>query len=185
MTDIKDIFENMEYGPALEDGNVAHDWLRDHEGSFGHWIAGRWTTPRRDFKSINPADSTLLAELSQSTTEDVDRAIQAARSSLREWQALTGDQRGRHLYAIARHVQKHARLFSVLETLDNGKPIRESRDIDIPFSYSAFLSPCWVGIVGRRRVDSKPAHRCRWPDNSLELSIADARLEGCTSACSG
>ena len=157
MTDIKDIFENMEYGPALEDGNVAHGWLRDHESSFGHWIAGRWTTPRRDFNSINPADSTLLAELSQSTTEDVDRAIQAARSSLREWQALTGDQRGRHLYAIARHVQKHARLFSVLETLDNGKPIRESRDIDIPLVIRHFYHHAgWASLVEEELTQSQP-----------------------------
>ena len=102
MTDIEDIFEKMEYGPALEDPNGAHDWLRNHHNAFGHWIAGRWTTSRKDFKSTNPADGSVLAELSQGTTEDIDRAVQAARFSLREWQSLTGDQRGRHLYAMAR-----------------------------------------------------------------------------------
>ena len=114
MTDIPDFFEQMEYGPAPEDASVAHAWLRDHGAVFGHWINGRRTSPRCDFPSNNPADGTLLAELSQGTADDVDHAVRVARASLKAWQSLSGDQRGRHLYAIARQIEKHSRLFAVL-----------------------------------------------------------------------
>tara|TARA_B100000686_G_scaffold355392_1_gene474594 strand:- start:10562 stop:12925 length:2364 start_codon:yes stop_codon:yes gene_type:complete len=145
---IEDIFENMEYGPALEDASVAYEWLSEHKPGFGHWIGGRWTAPTRDFRSINPANGEFLADLSQATQNEVGRATEAARSALKEWQSLSGSQRGRHLYAIARQIQKHARLFSVLETLDNGKPIRESRDIDIPLVSRHFYHHAgWASLV--------------------------------------
>jgi len=157
MTNIPDLFEQMEYGPAPEDASVAHAWLRDHGAVFGHWIDGRRTSPRRDFPSNNPADGTLLAELSQGTADDVDHAVRVARASLKAWQSLSGDQRGRHLYAIARQVQKHSRLFAVLETLDNGKPIRESRDIDIPLVARHFYHHAgWASLVEDELPGSQP-----------------------------
>jgi len=157
MTDISDLFDQMEYGPALEESDVAHGWLQHHGSVFGHWIGGRWTAARADFQSKNPADATVLAELSQATVEEVDRAVKEARSSLKEWQSLSGDQRGRHLYAIARHIQKHARLFSVLETLDNGKPIRESRDVDVPLAARHFYHHAgWAVLVEEELSGSQP-----------------------------
>lgn len=157
MTTIPDLFEQMAYGPAPEDASAAHAWLGNHEAVFGHWIGGRWTSPRRDFQSKNPADGALLAELSQGTAEDIDHAVRAARASLKAWQSLSGDQRGRHLYAIARQVQKHARLFAVLETLDNGKPIRESRDIDIPLVARHFYHHAgWASLVEDELPGSQP-----------------------------
>ncbi|TAK37208.1 MAG: aldehyde dehydrogenase family protein, partial [Saprospiraceae bacterium] len=84
------------------------------------------------FKSINPANKEMLAEIAQAGKKDVDKAVTAAQKALPQWVTLGGHGRARYLYAIARQIQKHSRLFAVLEALDNGKPIRETRDIDIP-----------------------------------------------------
>ena len=129
---VKEIFESMEYGPAPESAAEALTWLVDQGDRFGHFIDGAFTAPGETFESRNPATGEVLASLTQATQADVDAAVSAARAAQGKWERLGGPARARHLYAIARLVQKHARLFAVLETLDNGKPIRESRDIDIP-----------------------------------------------------
>ncbi|KUJ73648.1 aldehyde dehydrogenase [Ruegeria marisrubri] len=129
---IKEIFETMEYGPAPESAAEALAWLGDQGGAFGHFIDGAFTKPGKGFESRNPATGEVLAKLTQATQADVDAAVAAARKAQPKWEKLGGPARARYLYAIARLIQKHARLFAVLETLDNGKPIRESRDIDIP-----------------------------------------------------
>ncbi|MBB4637909.1 aldehyde dehydrogenase family protein [Longimicrobium terrae] len=131
---IAEIFETMEYGPAPESASPAVAWLEERGRTFGHFIAGEWRDPRGGeyFDTSNPADNRPLARLAHGSTEDVDDAVRAAREALPAWQALDGHARARYLYAIARHIQRHSRLFAVLETVDNGKPIRESRDIDIP-----------------------------------------------------
>ncbi|AON53253.1 aldehyde dehydrogenase family protein [Herbaspirillum seropedicae] len=125
-------FDTMDYGPAPESDKDARAWLASHEASFGHFIAGRFTQPKADLDDIDPASGKLLAHLSQGSAADVDAAVQAAQAALPGWQALGGHGRARHLYALARTVQRHARLLAVLETLDNGKPLRESRDVDVP-----------------------------------------------------
>ena len=130
--EIAKIFETLEYGPAPESPQPALDWLAAHGGRFGHFIDGKWTAPGEAFASTNPANGKVLAELSRGTAADVDKAVKAARAAFKGWAALSGFERGKYLYAIAREVQKHSRLFAVLESLDNGKPIRESRDVDIP-----------------------------------------------------
>ncbi|MFX5510228.1 aldehyde dehydrogenase family protein, partial [Acinetobacter baumannii] len=79
-----------------------------------------------------PASGKRLAHLTQGSAADVDAAVNAAQAALAGWQALGGHGRARHLYALARAVQRHARLLAVLETMDNGKPLRESRDVDVP-----------------------------------------------------
>src|ERR1700753_345958 len=123
----------MEYGPAPEDAGEVTRWLDAHRRSFGHYIDGAWTEPgSASFETTNPATGDLLAHVAQASAADVDRAVKAARAALPGWQALSGHQRARYLYALARQVQKHSRRLAVLETLDNGKSIRESRDIDIP-----------------------------------------------------
>jgi aldehyde dehydrogenase (NAD+) len=131
---IADKFVSMEYGPAPEDAKDALLWLDGHHRRFGHFIGGDWCQPVEGilFDSINPATGEKIATIAQGSAADVDAAVQAARNALPKWQSLTPHARARYLYAMARAVQRHARRFAVLETIDNGKPIRESRDIDIP-----------------------------------------------------
>jgi aldehyde dehydrogenase (NAD+) len=132
MSTVAEIFESMTYGPAPEADKPARAWIAQHDGAFGHFVDGRWTASGTLFDVADPATGKLLARVTQGTSEDVDAAAAAAKAALPAWQALGGHGRARHLYALARLVQKHARLLAVLETLDNGKPIRETRDIDIP-----------------------------------------------------
>ena len=129
---IRQIYETMDYGPAHEDASEALAWIVDRGGRFGHFINGAFSDPGDGFESRNPATGEVLASLSQATEWDVERAVAAARGAQGKWQRLGGSGRARYLYALARLLQKHARLFAVLEVLDNGKPIREARDIDIP-----------------------------------------------------
>ena len=135
---VKEIFESMDYGPAPESAADALAWLIDQGDRFGHFVDGAFTTPGDGFPSKNPANSEVLATLTQASQEDVDSAVKAARAAQPKWEKLGGHGRAKHLYAIARLMQKHARLFAVLETLDNGKPIRESRDIDTPLAQRHF-----------------------------------------------
>ncbi|MGD0989848.1 MAG: aldehyde dehydrogenase family protein, partial [Candidatus Sulfotelmatobacter sp.] len=127
-------FLTMEYGPAPEDPKEALGWLDQHERRFGHFIDGEWRQPVESgfFDSIDPSTGENLAAVAQGSAGDIDAAVQAARNALPKWQALTPHARARFLYALARAVQRHSRRLAVLETIDNGKPIRESRDIDIP-----------------------------------------------------
>ncbi|MCI5098808.1 aldehyde dehydrogenase family protein [Phaeobacter italicus] len=135
---VKEIFETMDYGPAPESAADALAWLVDQGARFGHFINGEFTSPADGFDSKNPANGETLATLSQASQDDVDAAVAAARKAQGKWAALGGAGRARYIYAIARLMQKHARLFAVLETLDNGKPIRESRDIDVPLAQRHF-----------------------------------------------
>ncbi|HTJ93450.1 MAG TPA: aldehyde dehydrogenase family protein [Pararobbsia sp.] len=131
---IAEYFSSMDYGPAPEDDKAARAWLASHDARFGHFIDGRWTPSSDDavFDTHEPSNGHVLAAIAQGSPTDVDRAVKAARAAQSGWSALGGPGRARHLYALARMVQRHSRLFAVLESLDNGKPIRESRDIDIP-----------------------------------------------------
>lgn len=122
----------MDYGPSPESQKEAFAWLDDHQRRFGLFIDNTWSKPGSTFTTSNPADGKVLAELTQATPSDVERAVSAAQRAQKGWEALGGHGRARVLYALARLLQKHARLLAVLETLDNGKTIREARDIDIP-----------------------------------------------------
>ena len=135
---VKDIFETMDYGQAPEAAGDALAWIVDQGAGFGHFINGAFTEPTKEFESRNPATGEILATLSQARQSDVDAAVKAARAAQPAWARSGGHARARVLYAIARLLQKHSRLFAVLETLDNGKPIRESRDIDIPLAQRHF-----------------------------------------------
>lgn len=128
---VQEIFESMDYGTAPETAADALAWLVDQGDRFGHFINGAMTDPGQVFESRNPANGEVLAHLTQGAQADVDAAVAAARKAQKGWTKLGGAGRARYLYALARLMQKHARLFAVLETLDNGKPIRESRDIDL------------------------------------------------------
>ncbi len=124
----------MAYGPAPESRAEAESWLKAHKSQFQLFIAGEWQKPTsgKYFDSINPATEEKLAKVAEAGKEDIDKAVEAAQKALPEWTAIGPHGRARYLYALARQIQKHSRLFAVLESLDNGKPIRESRDIDIP-----------------------------------------------------
>ncbi|MHA6263030.1 aldehyde dehydrogenase family protein [Arenibacterium sp. CAU 1754] len=135
---VSEIFQSMDYGPAPESAEEALVWLVEQGDRFGHFIDGELTRPGQAFESHNPATGEVLATLTQATQEDVDAAVAAARKAQPKWEKLGGTGRARYLYALARLLQKHARLFAVLETLDNGKPIRESRDIDVPLAQRHF-----------------------------------------------
>src|SRR5215469_11812218 len=124
----------LDYGPAPEDPKEALAWLDSHKRHFGHFINGAFQPPAAGeyFDSSDPATGEKLASIAQGGAADINVAVAAARAAFGPWQAVGGNARARYLYAMARHIQKHSRRLAVLETLDNGKPIRESRDIDIP-----------------------------------------------------
>jgi aldehyde dehydrogenase (NAD+) len=131
---VKEIFENMEYGPAPESNQEVIDFLDYHKRSFELYINGKWTKAASGklFESMNPATGETLASISEANESDVNKAVKAAKAAHKNWVEIGAHQRARYLYAIARQIQKHSRLFAVLESMDNGKPIRESRDIDVP-----------------------------------------------------
>ncbi|MBB3994383.1 aldehyde dehydrogenase (NAD+) [Sulfitobacter undariae] len=135
---VSDIFETMDYGTAPESAAEALAWIVDQGSRFGHFINGEMTPPAGLFESRNPANGEILAQISQGTQTDVDAAVKAARTAQPKWEAAGGHARAKVLYALARLLQKHSRLFAVLETLGNGKPIREARDIDIPLAQRHF-----------------------------------------------
>src|SRR5260221_566137 len=134
MTTVSEIFETMAYGPAPESDKPALEWIARQSGEFGLFIGGRGNKEKSDggFDVITPATTARLARVTQAGQADVDSAVAAARKAFPAWAALSGHARARHLYALARAVQKHSRLLAVLESLDNGKSIRETRDLDIP-----------------------------------------------------
>ena len=135
---VSDIFETMDYGTAPENASEALAWIVDQGARFGHFIDGAMTAPGEVFESRNPANGETLAHLTQATQADVDAAVKAARRAQPKWEGAGGHARAKVLYGLARLLQKHSRLFSVLESLDNGKPIRETRDIDIPLAQRHF-----------------------------------------------
>ncbi|SAL53653.1 betaine-aldehyde dehydrogenase [Caballeronia cordobensis] len=156
---VAEYFSSMEYGPAPEDDRAARAWLGQHDGRFGHFINGAWrdSDAAQRFDSREPATGRVLASIAQGENADVDAAVQAAHDALEGWQALGGAGRARHLYALSRMVQRHARLFAVLESLDNGKPIRESRDIDIPLVARHFLHHAgWAQLQDKEFADWAP-----------------------------
>ena len=84
------------------------------------------------FKTVDPANGKKLATITEAGKTEVNSAVNAAKQAFPKWNDLSGHERARYLYAIARQIQKHSRLFAVLESMDNGKTIRETRDIDVP-----------------------------------------------------
>jgi len=131
---VSEALDKLDYGLAPEASKPALDWLAAHESRFGLFINDEWRQPASNewFDSVNPATALKIADIAQAGQADIDDAVSAARAAFHKWSRAPGHVRARYLYALARQIQKHARLFAVLETMDNGKPIRETRDIDIP-----------------------------------------------------
>ncbi|CAM2170857.1 aldehyde dehydrogenase (NAD+) [Paraburkholderia sacchari] len=138
---VAEYFRTMDYGPAPEDDQPVRAWLAQHEAQFGHFIDGAWRASESGarFEVRAPATGEMLAAVAQGDAADVAAAVAAARAAQPGWFAMGGAARARHLYALSRMVQRHSRLFAVLEALDNGKPIREARDIDVPLVARHFL----------------------------------------------
>jgi aldehyde dehydrogenase (NAD+) len=154
MPTIKEILQTMDYGPAPESSKEAQAWLDQHGRRFGLFIDNAWTEPLDTFASNNPADGSELAQVTQATSDDVNRAVEAARRAQPGWVALGGHGRARIMYAIARLLQKHSRLFAVLETLDNGKTIRETRDADLPLAARHFYHHAgWAQLQSEEFAD--------------------------------
>jgi aldehyde dehydrogenase (NAD+) len=156
---IAEKFATMEYGPAPEDPKEAQAWLQRHSHRFGHFIGGAWRAPAAGeyFDTADPSNGEKLASVAQGSSADVDAAVQAARAAFPKWRVLTPHIRARYLYALARLVQKHSRLLAVLETMDNGKPIRESRDIDIPLVARHFYYHAgWAQLLEQEFPEYEP-----------------------------
>jgi aldehyde dehydrogenase (NAD+) len=156
---IAEKFVSMEYGPAPEDPKEASSWLNRHGGRFSLFIDGAWQAPVAGdyFDTFDPSNGEKLASVAQGGAGDVDAAVRAARAASPKWRALTPHARARYLYALARLVQKHSRLLAVLETMDNGKPIRESRDIDIPLVARHFYHHAgWAQLIAQEFPEYEP-----------------------------
>ena len=156
---IAEKFVTMEYGPAPEDPKEAQAWLERHGNRFGHFINGAWQAPAAGeyFDTVDPSNGEKLASIAQGSSPDIDAAVRASHAAFPKWHALTPHIRARYLYALARLVQKHSRLLAVLETMDNGKPIRESRDIDIPLVARHFYYHAgWAQLLEQEFPEFEP-----------------------------
>jgi aldehyde dehydrogenase (NAD+) len=187
MASIKEILNTMDYGPSPEASDHVMAWLHAHHAGFGLFINGAFGKPGALFDVFNPATGERIARVTQAAAVDIDAAVAAARKAAPKWAALPGDQRARHLYALARHVQKRERFLSVLETIDNGKPIRESRDIDVPLVARHFYHHAgWASLIDDEMPGTRPVGVCgqiipwNFPLLMLAWKIAPALAAGNT-----
>ncbi|MFG1650454.1 aldehyde dehydrogenase family protein [Micromonospora sp. NPDC049275] len=145
----------FEYAPAPESRSVV-----DLKPSYGLFIDGAFVDPTDggSFKSINPASEEVLAEVAEAGAQDVERAVRAARKAYdKVWGPMPGRDRAKYLYRIARLIQERSRELAVLESLDNGKPIRESRDVDLPLVAAHFFYYAgWADKLGHAGFGPNP-----------------------------
>ena len=126
---------SFDYAPAPESRAVV-----SIKPKYGHFIAGKFVAGSKHFPTINPATEEVLSHIALAGKAEVDTAVKAARKAYTStWSKMSGKERGKYLFRIARIMQERAREFAVLETLDNGKPIRESRDVDVPLAAAHFF----------------------------------------------
>lgn len=187
---IKDILKSMDYGPAPEAADEVTEWLAAMpKAGFGHYIGGTFTSAKKDatFSVTNPASDEELARIALGSTSDVDAAVKAAAAAFPKWSGLGGHARARYLYALARHIQKHSRFLAVLETMDNGKTIRETRDIDVPLVARHFYHHAgWAELLETDFEGYQPVGVCgqiipwNFPLLMLAWKIAPALAAGNT-----
>jgi len=179
----------MDYGPAPEPRGEADKWLKARNTEAGLFIGGAFQAAESGatFEVIEPATGRPLARVSEADAEDIAAAVEAAKKALPAWRAASGFDRARVLYAIGRAMQRNARLFAVVESIDNGKPIRESRDIDVPLAirhfihhagYAQNLERDFPGYVGAGVVGQ--IIPWNFPLLMLSWKIAPALAAGCT-----
>ncbi len=189
MPTVKDVLKSMDYGPAPESETHVTDWLKAHTDGFRHFIGGQFVpaSDGKTFAAMNPARDTVLGHVAHGTAADIDAAVKAARAAFPAWSARSGHERARVLYAIARHVQKRERFLAVLESLNNGKPIRESRDIDIPLVARHFYHHAgWAEMIASELPGHSPLGVCgqiipwNFPLLMLAWKVAPALAAGNT-----
>ena len=182
-------YHAMEYGPAPEARNEADAWLAGRDFSKARVIDGAWKAAAsgKTFETSEPSSGKLLAKVSDAGAADIDAAVAAAAKALPKWSASSGYARAKVLYAIGRAMQRHQRLFAVLESIDNGKPIRESRDIDVPLAIRHFIHHAgWAQTLEKDFPDHKPVGVVgqvipwNFPLLMLAWKIAPALAAGCT-----
>ena len=150
-------FKNIKYGPAPEDNKDVMKWINELEKPNKLFIDGKWikSSSNKKIKSINPANNNKLASLIVANAKDINLAVKAAKSAYKKWSNTSANTRSKYLYALARLIQKHSRFLAVLETMDNGKPIRETRDIDIPLVARHFYYHAgWAAKINEKKVKS-------------------------------
>ncbi|MBI4427264.1 MAG: aldehyde dehydrogenase family protein [Candidatus Magasanikbacteria bacterium] len=154
---IRGYLGKLDYDPAPEDAKQAKKWLKEH-APFGHFINGDWYVPADgSFPTNNPATGEQLAKVAMGSPEHVDLAVKAAADAFPKWKAFSGFDRARFLYAIARAIAKHSRLFAVLESMNNGKTIRETRDVDIPLVIRHFYAHAgWASVMEQEFLGCAP-----------------------------
>ena len=160
MPTINEILKTMDYGPAPESTKETNAWLDQHERRFGLFIDNAWTAPGQTFATSNPADGKEIAQVTQASTDGVNRAVEAARRAQPGWVALGGHGRARILYALARLLQKHSRLFAVLEpalkfsraefvpATGMLNSMRKASDVSAWKQFSSMLAPLHFGFYG-------------------------------------
>ncbi len=175
----------LNYEEALESEKEVLEWLYKHKYKFGHFINGHFTKPKKLFNTINPSNSRKIAGISSGTKSDIRLAIDSSKKGLNRWQKLTSHQRAKYIYAIARNIQKNSRTIAVLESMENGKPIRESRDIDIPLAIRHFYHHAgWAQLLKSEFIDYSPIGICgqiipwNFPFLMLSWKIAPALAAG-------
>ncbi|RWK06773.1 aldehyde dehydrogenase family protein [Mesorhizobium sp.] len=182
-------YHAMEYGPAPEARNEADAWLASRDFSKALFIDGAWKAAAggKTFDTSEPSSGKLLAKVSDAGAADIDAAVAAAAKALPKWSTSTGYARAKVLYAIGRAMQRHQRLFAVLESIDNGKPIRESRDIDVPLAIRHFIHHAgWAQTLEKDFPGHKPVGVVgqvipwNFPLLMLAWKIAPALAAGCT-----
>ena len=159
MPQTSEIFQSMTYGPAPEAAAAADAWLDAHKRKFDLFINSSWTPPvDGSYLTVaNPAREQPVARIADASPADIHSAVCAARGAFASWSTLRPHQRAHYLYAIARNIQKHARLLAVVESIDNGKPIRESRDIDVPLAARHFYHHAgWAQLLESELRDYQP-----------------------------
>jgi aldehyde dehydrogenase (NAD+) len=188
MPSVSDIIDTMDYGTAPESNAHVKEWLQKHSKGFGHFINGKFqSSSGGSIAVLNPATGEKLAAVANGTARDVDAAVSAAAKAFKSWSKLSGFQRAKHLYALARHIQKRERFLSVLETMDNGKTIRESRDVDIPLVARHFYHHAgWAQLMATEFQGYGPVGVCgqiipwNFPLLMLAWKIAPALAAGNT-----
>jgi aldehyde dehydrogenase (NAD+) len=189
MPSVLEVLNSMDYGTAPESNAQVLEWLAFHKEGFSHFIGGGYLAAKKSQKIdvFNPHNNERLAQVTNGTAEEVDEAVAAARKAFKSWSKLSGYARAKHLYALARHFQKRERFLAVLETMDNGKTIRESRDIDVPLVARHFYHHAgWAQAMDGEFKDHAPLGVCgqiipwNFPLLMLAWKIAPALAAGNT-----
>jgi hypothetical protein len=165
---------SWDYAPAPESRDIVT--LRER---YGHFVGGEWLEPRETYTTISPSSEEPLAEVGQATAEEVDLAVRAARDAFANgWSELAGSERAKYLFRIARILQERSREFAVLESLNGGKPIKESRDVDLPLAAAHFFYYAgWADKLDYAFRTGSRRRRRRRADHPVELPTAHARVE--------